>query len=61
MKLMKWRIAERKLKFASKIMNRENSNITKRVMMCEVIEGINGLANGCKMIPEERESYTECQ
>ena len=44
-----------------KIMKRENSNITKRVMMCEVIEGINGLANGCKMISEERESYTECQ
>ncbi len=47
MKLMKWRIAERKLKFASKIMKRENSNITKRVMMCEVLEGINGLANEC--------------
>ena len=53
MKLMKWRIAERKLKFASKIMKRENSNITKRVMMCEVLEGINGLANECKIISEE--------
>ena len=53
MKLMKWRIAERKLKFASKIMIRENSNITKRVMMCEVLEGINGLANECKIISEE--------
>ena len=53
MKLMKWRISERKLKFVSKIMTRENSNITKRVLMCEVLEGINGLANECKTISEE--------
>ena len=53
MKLMKWRIAERKLKFASKIMNRDNSNITKRVMMCEVLEGINELPIECKILVEE--------
>ena len=53
MKLMKWRIAERKLKFASKIMIRENSNITKRVMMCDVLKGNIGLANEYKILAEE--------
>merc|ERR1711973_301842 len=59
MKLMKWRIAERKLKFASKIMIRENSNITKRVLMSEVLMEdmqkvtIKGLAYECKSLSEE--------
>ena len=59
MKLMKWRIAERKLKFVSKIMARENSNITKRVLMSEVLledmqkVTIKGLAYECKSLSEE--------
>ena len=59
MKLMKWRIAERKLKFVSKIMARENSNITKRVLMSEVLMEdmqkvtIKGLAYECKSLSEE--------
>ena len=32
LKLVKWRIAERKLNFVSKIMLRENSNIAKSVL-----------------------------
>ena len=35
MKLMKWRIPERKLNFVNKIMGRENINITKRVLIAE--------------------------
>ena len=60
MKLMKWRIAERKLKFVSKIMARENSNITKRVLMSEVLMEdmqkvtIKGLAYECKSLSEEQ-------
>ena len=53
MKLMKWRIAERKLKFVNKIMAREDSNITKRVLMSEVLVEIDGLAHECKRISEE--------
>ena len=52
MKLMKWRIAERKLKFVNKIMEREDNNITKRVLMSEVLTEINGLAHECKTIAE---------
>ena len=53
MKLMKWRIAEKKLKFVNKIMTREDSNITKRVLMSEVIDEIDGLAHECKNLAEE--------
>ena len=57
MKLIKWRVAERKLNFANKIMARENSNITKKVIMSEVIfmqKGtIKGLAYECKSVSEE--------
>ena len=52
MKLMKWRIAERKIKFVNKIMEREDNNITKRVLMSEVLTEINGLAHECKTISE---------
>ena len=59
LKLMKWRIAERKLNFVNKIMAREDSNITKRVLMSEVLledmqnVTIKGLAHECKNISEE--------
>ena len=49
---MKWRIAERKIKFVNKIMEREDNNITKRVLMSEVLTEINGLAHECKIISE---------
>ena len=59
MKLMKWRIAERKLNFVNKIMGRENSNITKRVLIAEVLLDdiqevtIKGLAHECECLSEE--------
>ena len=59
MKLMKWRVAERKLNFVNKIMARENSNITKKVIMSEVLledmqnVTIKGLAHECKSLSEE--------
>ena len=59
MKLLKWRVAERKLNFVNKIMARENSNITKKVIMSEVLlkdmqnVTIKGLAHECKSLSEE--------
>ena len=44
---MKWRIASRKLQFVRKIMLKENSNITKNVLLNEMIENIQGLAHEC--------------
>ena len=53
MKLMKWRIAERKLKFVGKIMLREKDNIARRVLISEVLMDINGLASECRILAEE--------
>ena len=59
MKLMKWRIAERKLNFVNKIMARKNSNITKRILIAEVLlydmqkVSIKGLAHECEYLSEE--------
>ena len=53
MKLMKWRIAERKLKFVSKIMLREKDNIARRVLISEYLMKIKGLANECREIAGE--------
>ena len=59
MKLMKWRIAERELNFVSKIMARKNSNITKRILIAEVLlydmqkVSIKGLAHECECLSEE--------
>ena len=59
MKLMKWRIAERKLNFVNKIMARKNNNITKRILIAEVLlydmqkVSIKGLAHECECLSEE--------
>ena len=59
MKLIKWRVAERKLNFVNKIMAKENSNITKKLIMSEVLledlqkVTIKGLAYECKSVSEE--------
>ena len=59
MKLIKWRVAERKLNFVNKIMARENSNITKKVIMSKVLledmqkVTIKGLAYVYKSLSEE--------
>ena len=37
MKLMKWKIAERILNFVNKIMAREKNDITKSVLIAEVL------------------------
>ena len=44
---MKWRIASKKLQFVRKIMLKDNSNITKNVLINEMIENIQGLAHEC--------------
>ena len=54
LKLMKWRIAERKLNFVSKIMLRENSNIAKSVLCSEVLlKDVKGLAHECMSLSED--------
>ena len=53
LKLMKWRIAERKLKFVSKIMQRERGNIARMVLINEVLENIKGLAYECRNLASE--------
>ena len=54
LKLMKWRIAERKLNFVNKIMMREDSNITKSVLMSEVLfNDVKGLAHECMSLSED--------
>ena len=51
---MKWRIAERKLNFVNKIMMREDSNITKSVLMSEVLfNDVKGLAHECMSLSED--------
>ena len=51
---MKWRMAEIKLNFVSKMMLRENSNITKRILMSEVLlNDVKGLAHECMSLSEE--------
>ena len=47
MKLMKWRIAERKLKFLSKLMSKDDKNIALRAVQNEMILGLKGLAFEC--------------
>ena len=48
MKPMKWRIAEKKLQFLRKIMEKEYKCIAKQVIYQEVINNINGLAAECR-------------
>ena len=51
---MKWRIAERKLNFVSKIMLREKSNIAKSVLCSEVLlKDVKGLAHECMSLSED--------
>ena len=52
MKLMKWRVAEKKLKFVNKLMQRENDNIAKKVIISEIMAGLPGLGYECKMLSE---------
>ena len=59
MKFIKWRVEERRLNFVNKIMAKENSNITKKLIMSEVLledlqkVTIKGLAYECKSLSEE--------
>ena len=59
MKFIKWRVEERRLNFVNKIMAKENSNITKKLIMSEVLledlqkVTIKGLAYECKSVSEE--------
>ena len=47
---MKWRIAQRKLIFVSRIMAKPADNITRKVLMQESINNINGLATECRTL-----------
>ena len=50
MKPMRWRIAEKKLQFLRKLMEKEYSCLAKQVIYQEVIHGIKGLASECKAL-----------
>ena len=50
MKPMRWRIAEKKLQFLRKLMEKEYSCLAKQIIYQEVIHGIKGLASECKSL-----------
>ena len=50
MKPMRWRIAEKKLQFLRKLMEKEYRCLAKQVIYQEVIHGIKGLASECKAL-----------
>ena len=52
LKLMKWRIAEKKLLFFRKIMMRDESNITRRALMNETFMELKGLSYECRQLTE---------
>ena len=52
LKLMKWRIAEKKMLFFRKIMMRDESNITRRALMNETFMGLKGLSYECRQLTE---------
>ena len=52
MKLMKWRIAEKKLLFFMKIMLKEESNITRKALLNETFMGLKGLSHECRELTE---------
>ena len=53
LKLMRWRIAEKKLRFLMKLMDKEGLNIAKCAVLNEVILGLKGLAYECRKISEK--------
>ena len=52
MKLMKWKIAKKKLLFFRKIMLKEESNITRRALMNETFMGLKGMSHECTQLTE---------
>ena len=52
MKLMKWRIAEKKLLFVRKLMMKEESNIARKALLNETFMGLKGLAHECRELTE---------
>ena len=52
MKLMKWRIAEKKLLFVRKIMMKEESNIARKALLNETFMGLKGLVHECRELTE---------
>ena len=53
LKLMRWRIAEKKLRFLMKIMDKEGLNIAKVAVLNEVLLDLKGLAYECRKISEQ--------
>ena len=53
LKLMRWRIAEKKLRFLMKLMDKEGLDIAKVAVLNEVLLGLKGLAYECRKISEE--------
>ena len=53
LKLMRWRIAEKKLRFLMKLMDKEGLNIAKLAVLNEVILGLKGLAYECRKISDK--------
>ena len=53
LKLMRWRIAEKKLRFLGKLMAKEEYNIAKMAVLNEVLLDLKGLAYDCRKISEK--------
>ena len=47
---MKWRIAQKKLLFVNKIMEKDHSNIARKTLLQEAINKIEGLGHECSAI-----------
>ena len=53
LKLMRWRIAEKKLRFLMKLMEENGLSIAKVAVLNEVLLGLKGLAYECRKISEQ--------
>ena len=51
-KLMKWRIAEKKLLFVRKLMMKDVTNIARKAILNETFMGLKGLAHECRELTE---------
>ena len=50
---MRWRVAERKLRFLCKLLDKDWNNIAKNAVLNKVLLGFNGLAYECKISSEK--------
>ena len=53
LRLMRWRIAERKLRFLGKLIEKDENNIARKAVLNEVIMELKGLAYECQVVSEK--------